>query len=89
MHEHQKSTWLANARVIAAMELPKCMHRNMHTYACVHGWMHACLQYQYHCAGIMKSTDYLSAVVENHLQSVVHGCALVNSCVDGWEGRAA
>ena len=36
------------------MELPKCMHRNMHTYACVHGWMHACLQYQYHYAGIKR-----------------------------------
>ena len=65
------------------------MHRNTHTYACVHGWMHACRQYQYHYAGIMKSTDYLSAVVENYLQSVVDGCASVNSCVDGSEGRAA
>ena len=45
MHDHQKSTWLANASVIAAMELPKCMDRNMH--ACMCGWMYVCLQYHY------------------------------------------
>jgi hypothetical protein len=71
MHDHQKSTWLANASVIAAMELPKCMDRNMHVCMC--GWMDVCLQYHY--ALIIKSIDYLSGVVENHLQSVVHGSA--------------
>ena len=41
MHDHQKSTWLANVSVIAVMEFPKCMHRKMHVCTC--GWMDICI----------------------------------------------